>query len=31
VLVTHDRTLAQRCARMLELDAGRAVSAGTVS
>jgi putative ABC transport system ATP-binding protein len=32
VLVTHDRTLAQRCARVLELDAGRAVStaAGTV-
>jgi putative ABC transport system ATP-binding protein len=26
VLVTHDRELAQRCARMLELDAGRAVS-----
>jgi putative ABC transport system ATP-binding protein len=26
VLVTHDRTLAQRCARILELDAGRAVS-----
>ena len=25
VLVTHDRTLARRCARMLELDAGRAV------
>ena len=25
VLVTHDRALAQRCARMLELDAGRAV------
>ena len=25
VLVTHDRTLAQRCARILELDAGRAV------
>jgi putative ABC transport system ATP-binding protein len=27
VLVTHDRTLAQRCARILELDAGRAVDA----
>jgi predicted ABC-type transport system involved in lysophospholipase L1 biosynthesis ATPase subunit len=26
VLVTHDRSLAQRCARVLELDAGRAVS-----
>ena len=26
VLVTHDRTLAQRCGRTLELDAGRAVS-----
>ena len=25
VLVTHDRSLAQRCARILELDAGRAV------
>jgi putative ABC transport system ATP-binding protein len=25
VLVTHDRTLARRCARLLELDAGRAV------
>ena len=25
VLVTHDRALAQRCGRMLELDAGRAV------
>jgi putative ABC transport system ATP-binding protein len=28
VLVTHDRILAQRCARILELDAGRAVDAG---
>jgi putative ABC transport system ATP-binding protein len=27
VLVTHDRSLAQRCARVLELDAGREVSA----
>src|SRR5271163_1036903 len=26
VLVTHDRSLAQRCARVLELDAGREVS-----
>ena len=26
VLVTHDRELASRCSRMLELDAGRAVS-----
>jgi putative ABC transport system ATP-binding protein len=26
VLVTHDRSLAQRCARVFELDAGRAVS-----
>ncbi|HWJ37002.1 MAG TPA: ABC transporter ATP-binding protein [Steroidobacteraceae bacterium] len=26
ILVTHDRSLAQRCARMLELDAGHAVS-----
>jgi putative ABC transport system ATP-binding protein len=31
VLVTHDRTLAQRCARILELDAGRAVGAGTAA
>jgi putative ABC transport system ATP-binding protein len=31
VLVTHDRTLAQRCARILELDAGRAVSTGTAA
>lgn len=28
VLVTHDRTLARRCARILELDAGRVVNAG---
>jgi putative ABC transport system ATP-binding protein len=26
VLVTHDRSLAQRCARVFELDAGREVS-----
>jgi putative ABC transport system ATP-binding protein len=26
ILVTHDRTLARRCGRILELDAGHAVS-----
>jgi putative ABC transport system ATP-binding protein len=30
VLVTHDRSLAQRCARLLELDAGREVSSGAM-
>jgi putative ABC transport system ATP-binding protein len=30
VLVTHDRALAQRCNRTLELDAGRAVAGQTV-
>ncbi len=30
VLVTHDRALAQRCNRTLELDAGRAVAGRTV-
>jgi putative ABC transport system ATP-binding protein len=30
VLVTHDRGLAQRCARILELDAGREVSAAAM-
>ena len=30
VLVTHDRALAQRCHRTLELDAGRAVAGQTV-
>jgi putative ABC transport system ATP-binding protein len=29
VLVTHDRVLASRCSRMLELDAGRTVTAGS--
>jgi len=28
VLVTHDRSLARRCGRVLELDAGRGVAAG---
>jgi putative ABC transport system ATP-binding protein len=30
VLVTHDRSLAQRCARVFELDAGREVSSGAM-
>jgi putative ABC transport system ATP-binding protein len=30
VLVTHDRSLAQRCARVLELDAGQEVSSGAM-
>jgi len=30
VLVTHDRSLAQRCARVLELDAGREVGSAAI-
>ena len=30
VLVTHDRSLAQRCARVLELDAGQEVRSAAV-